>query len=120
MKIDIVSKYIYEYGNEEIIEIKDKEFMYENFKYISKDLILKIDNEKLEVIKNSDISYHKIYELNKETRSILNFNGNEIITKIKTHSLYNLENDYIIKSSEYTENNEKILDLEINIKIKGD
>lgn len=120
VKIDIVSIYKYENNEIEKIEILNKEFILKEDKYISEDMHIYIKNNKIEVRKIKDIEYIKKYELNKKVKSEIFFNNDKIITKILTKELKKLNKTYIITASEYNYNDEKILDVKIKIRIKGD
>lgn len=127
MTIDILSTYEYNKDNIEKIEniglqaeyIGDNTYkcIYNEFENI----FLTFTSNSLIVKKNCDVKYSKQYKLNEEMTSTLELNGLLFYNKIKTVDFKNIDNEYNIKAIEYTENNEFLSNITLNIKInKGE
>ncbi|VWL85671.1 hypothetical protein [Oceanivirga miroungae] len=116
-KISINS--IYRYENNEIEKI-EKDYLANllDDTYISDEIDLRFGKNFIEVIGKKNAYYIKRYELDKITRARLEVNSNLLETKIKTNKFKENNGVYMILASEYTTDNDKILDVKINIKIK--
>lgn len=127
MTIDILSTYEYNKDNIEKIENigLQAEYIGDNtYKCIyneCENIFLTFTSNSLIVKKNCDVKYFKQYKLNEEMTSTLELNGLLFYNKIKTVDFKNIDNEYNIKAIEYTENNEFLSNITLNIKInKGE
>lgn len=116
-KISIKSIYRYENNMVEKIEKEFDTILKDNM-YIGNEIDLKFGKNYIEVISKKNIYYIKKFELDKVLKSRLEVNGNILETKIKTTKFKENNGIYNILASEYTIDNQKILDVKITISIK--
>lgn len=120
ININIKNRFMYYNGTNEIfdLDLNFKKIDDNTLKCVSKNLILKFENNSLTIENNDDISYTKIFSLESSTISSLKLNDTIIHTKIHTIKYINKNNKINIKAIEYSMNDEILAKINIDLQIK--
>lgn len=120
ININIKNRFMYYNGTNEIfdLDLNFKKINDNTLKCVSKNLILKFENNSLTIENNDDISYTKIFSLESSTISSLKLNDTIIHTKIHTTKYINKNNKINIKAIEYSMNDEILAKINIDLQIK--
>lgn len=120
ININIKNRFMYYNGTNEKfdLDLNFKKIDDNTLKCVSKNLILKFENNSLTIENNDDISYTKIFSLESSTISSLKLNDTIIHTKIHTTKYTNKNNKINIKAIEYSMNDEILAKINIDLQIK--